>query len=107
MKRWVGLALVLEIAPLIAFGLLAMLHPVGDPQKSGRLFVRFLDFQGTWWIRHGIPMPPPLLFAGNCLSIVVWLRYRSRPAAAAAVLGMTLMAFWALTMLAPILIYVE
>ena len=76
MKKLSWLALALEIFPLLGFGCLGFLHPIGDPQKSHSLLVRMLDFQGTYWMRNAMPVPPPLLIAGLLLSAFLWWRGR-------------------------------
>lgn len=74
MRKLVWIGLILEVSPALAFLLLVVLHPVGDPQDSGNMFVRILDYQGAFWIRKAIPVPPPLLFAGVCLLFPIWLK---------------------------------
>jgi hypothetical protein len=87
MRKVSWFALILEISPLLALGGLASLYPVGDPQKSHNLLVRILDFQGTYWMRHAIPVPPPLLIAGLLLSVVLWWRFRFTAARVGTVVG--------------------
>ena len=107
MKRLTWFALVLEISPLIAFGFLAIVHPVGDPQSSPNLLVRLLDFQGTYWMRNAIPVPPPLLVAGLLLSGLLWWRHRFPTALIGTVVGVVLLGFWSLIMIVPLLIHVS
>ena len=107
MKRFIWLSLILEISPLLTFALLTILHPIGDPQASGNLLIRFLDFQGTYWMRQAIPVPPPLLIAGTCLSIVLWLRYRLTSAMVGVISGIVLLGLWSLIMVVPLLIHVN
>ena len=108
MKRLVWIGVVLEVSPLLAFVLLGVLHPIGDPQDSGNLLVRVLDYQGTYWTRHGIPMPPPLLLAGACLLILLWLRSRLASALAGAIAGIVLLGLWSMIMVVvPLLLHVN
>ena len=97
----------LEISPLLAFALLAILHPVGDPQTSSSLLVRFLDYQGTYWIRHVIPVPPPLLITGTGFSILLWLRYHCASALAGVIVGIVLLGLWSMIMVVPLLVHVN
>ena len=107
MKKISWFALILEISPLVSFAVLALLHPVGDPQKSHNLLVRILDFQGTYWMRHAIPVPPPLLIAGLLLSAVLWWRFRFTAARVGSVVGIVLLGLWCLMMLVPLLVHVH
>ena len=106
MKRLIWIGVLLEVSPLLAFVLLGVLHPIGDPQDSGSLLLRVLDYQGTYWMRHAIPVPPPLLLAGASLLIPLWLRSRSTSALAGAVAGVVLLGLWSLIMVVPLLIHV-
>ncbi len=107
MRRLTWLGWILALAPVAAVALLAILHPTGDPQDSGSLLVRFLDYQGTYWMRHAIPVPPPLLLAGTFLLSLVWLRRRLPSARAGAIAGLMLLGLWSLAMLAPLLVHVN
>jgi hypothetical protein len=107
MKKLVWIGLFLEISPVLAFALLALLHPIGDPQESGNLLVRVLDYQGTYWIRHAIPVPPPLLLAGVCLLILLWLRSRLASALAGSIAGIVLLGLWSLIMVVPLFVHVN
>jgi len=107
MKKISWFALILEISPLLAFGVLAFLHPVGDPQKSHNLLVRILDFQGTYWIRNAIPVPPPLLIAGLLLSVFLWWRFGFTTARVGTVAGILLLGLWCLIMVVPLLVHVN
>lgn len=107
MKKFGWFALVVEISPLLAFGVLAVLCPVGDPQKSHNLLVRILDFQGTYWMRNAIPVPPPLLFAGLLLSVLLWRRHHVASARVGAVMGFVLLGLWSLIMVVPLLVHVN
>ncbi|MCL5281973.1 MAG: hypothetical protein M1376_18925 [Planctomycetes bacterium] len=107
MRRLTRLGWILVLAPSAAFALLGILHPMGDPQDSGSLLVPFLDYQGTYWMRHAIPLPPPLLLAGTFLLSLVWLRCRIRSARAGAVAGLILLGLWSLAMLVPLLLRVN
>jgi len=107
MKKLTWLGLFLEATPILAFALLAMIHPIGDPQKSGHLFVRILDYQGTFWIRQALPVPPPPLLAGVCLLIPVWLRDRSHLAGGGLLAGGALLGLWTLIMIIPLLVHVN
>jgi len=107
MRRLTWLGWILALSPIAAFALLAILHPIGDPQDSGSLLVRFLDCQGTYWMRHAILLPPPLLLAGTFLLSLAWLRRRIPSARAGAVVGLTLLGLWSLAMLVPLLIHVN
>lgn len=102
---WIGLILV--FSPIIAFGVLAFLHPVGDPQESHNLFVRILDFQGTYWIRNGLPVPPPLLIAGLFLSIFLYWRFRITTSVVGIVASILILGLWCLIMIVPLLIHVN
>ncbi len=95
------------LAPIAAFALLGILHPIGDRQDSDSLLVRLLDYQGTYWMRHALPLPPPLLLAGTFLLSLVWLRRRTRSARAGAVAGLILLGLWSLVMLLPLLLHVN
>jgi hypothetical protein len=101
------LVLFLEISPLLAFGLLAVLHPVGDPQESGSLLVRLLDYQGTYWMRNALPVPPPLLVLGAGVAIYAWFRQRSTCALVGMIVGCVLLVLWGLVMLVPLLLHVN
>ena len=101
------LALALELSPLLAFCMLAVLHPVGDPQSSHSLFIRLLDYQGTYWMRQGLPVPPPLLVAGLLLSAFSWWRRRAPVAQAGVVVGLVLLALWLAVMAVPLLVHVN
>lgn len=107
MKALSWLALLLQISPLLAFACLAFLHPVGDPQNSPSAMVRILDFQGTYWIRNAIPLPPPLLVVGALVSVLLWWRHRFPVALTGSVLGIALLGLWGMTMVAPLLIHVN
>lgn len=107
MKKLVWIGLFLEVSPVLAFALLAVMHPLGDPQESGNLLVCFLDYQGTFWIRRAIPVPPPLLLAGVCLLVPVWVRSRSAIALAGSLAGIALLGLWSLIMVVPLLIHVN
>ena len=107
MKKLVWLGVLLEVAPLMAFVLLGVLHPIGDPQDSGNLLVRVLDYQGTYWMRNAIPVPPPLLVVGACLLILLWRRSRSVGALAGAIAGVVLLSLWSLIMIVPLLVHVN
>ena len=107
MKKISWFALILEISPLVSFAVLALLHPVGDPQDSHNLLVRILDFQGTYWMRHAIPVPPPLLIAGLLLSVVLWWRVRFPAARVGTVVGIVLLGLWCLIMVVPLLVHVN
>lgn len=107
MKGLARLAVLLEIVPLAAFGCLGILHPVGDPQDSTSRLVRGLDFQGTYWIRNGVPVPPPLLIAGLLLSIFLWRRRKFAAARTGTRIGIVLLGVWALIMLIPWLVHVN
>jgi hypothetical protein len=107
MKKLTWFALVLEISPLLAFGCLAFLHPVGDPQDSHSVLVRMLDFQGTYWIRNAIPVPPPLLIAGLLISAFLWWRHHFASALAATVVGIVMLGLWSLIMAVPLLVHVN
>ena len=107
MRRLTWLGWILVLAPIAAFALLGTLHPTGDPQDSGSLLVRFLDYQGTYWMRHALPLPPPLLLAGTFLLSLVWLRHRTRGARAGAIAGLILLGLWSLVMLVPLLLHVN
>lgn len=87
MRKISWLGLILEFSPLLAFGFLAFLHRVGDPQKSPSLLIRILDYQGTYWIRNGIPCPPPLLVAGLLLCLFSWWRFRFPTAMVGTIVG--------------------
>jgi hypothetical protein len=100
-------AQILEISPLVAFAVLAFLHPVGDPQESHNLLIRILDFQGTYWMRNAIPVPPPLLIAGLLLSVVLWWRVRFTVARIGTVMGIVLLGLWCLIMVVPLLVHVN
>jgi hypothetical protein len=102
---WFGLILV--VSPLLAFGCLVFLHPVGDPQESPNLFIRFLDFQGTYWMRHAIPVPPPLLVAGLLVSVFLVRRFHSKTAWVGTVVGFVLLGLWSLIMVVPLLVHVN
>jgi len=101
------LALLLELSPLLAFGCLAVLHPVGDPQASASLLVRLLDYQGTYWLRHGLPVPPPLLVIGFLTSLALWWRDPSGVARIGTRLGLWFLGFWALIAVVPLLVHVN
>jgi hypothetical protein len=105
MKKLSWFALVLELSPLLAFGFLAIVHPVGDPQSSPKLLVRLLDFQGTYWMRNAILVPPPLLVVGWLLSGLLWWRLRFPTALVGTVLGIVLLGFWSLIMVVPLLVH--
>ena len=107
MKKISWFVLILEISPLVSFAVLALLHPVGDPQGSHNLLVRVLDFQGTYWMRHAIPVPPPLLIAGLLLSVVLWWRVRFTAARVGTVVGIVLLGLWCLIMVVPLLVHVN
>jgi hypothetical protein len=107
MRKLVWIGLFLEVSPVVAFALLAVLHPVGDPQESGSRLIRLLDYQGTFWIRRGMPVPPPLLLAGVCLLIPLWRRSRSSSALAGSIAGIVLLGLWSLMMIVPLLIHVN
>jgi hypothetical protein len=107
MKTLSWFALVLVISPLLAFGCLAAMHPIGDPQQSGSLLVRLLDLQGTYWIRNGIPVPPPLLVAGLPACGFLWWRTRFPSVLAGTVVGIALLGLWALMMVVPLLVHVN
>jgi len=107
MKKLSCFALILEISPLISFAVLALLHPVGDPQDSRNLLVRILDFQATYWMRHAIPVPPPLLIAGLLLSVVLCWRFRFTAAWVGTVVGIVLFGLWCLIMVVPLLVHVN
>ncbi len=106
-RRLTWLGWILVLAPIAAFALLGILHPIGDPQDSGSLLVRFLDYQGTYWMRHAIPLPPPLLLAGTFLLSLIWLRRRTPSARAGAVASLILLGLWSLVMLVPLLLDVD
>ncbi len=107
LRRLTWLGWILVLAPIAAFALLGILHPIGDPQDSGSLLVRFLDYQGTYWMRHALPLPPPLLLAGTLLLSLIWLRRHIRSARAGAVAGLLLLGLWSLVMLVPLLLHVN
>jgi len=108
MKMALGVvALVLEAVPLVAFAVLAVLHPVGDPQTSKDVIVRFLDFQGTYWVREGILVPPPLLALGFILSAILAWRGKALIARVGFFVGLIFLSFWALMMVVPLLIHVN
>ena len=107
MKKLMWIGLFFEISPLLAFVLLGVLHPIGDPHESRSLLVRVLDYQGTYWMRNAIPMPPPLLLAGACLLILLWLRSRLASALAGAIAGVVLLGLWSLIMVVPLLVHVN
>jgi|GEM_PF-2538237 len=107
MRRLVCLALALEISPLAACYALVLWHPVGDPQKSGSLIVRILDYQLTYWMRNAILLPPPLLLSGLLLSLFLWKSLRLERARVAVGLGIFLMGLWCLVMVVPLLIHVD
>jgi hypothetical protein len=108
MKMAAGVAaLVSEAAPLVAFAPLAVLHPVGDPQESKDVIVRFLDFQGTYWIRAGILFPPPLLALGFIVSAILAWKGKSEIAHFGSLIGLILLSCWALLMIVPLLIHVN
>ena len=107
MKKLSWFALAFEISPLLAFGCLAFLHPVGDPQDSHSLLVRMLDFQGTYWMRNAIAVPPPLLIAGLLGSLFLWWRHRCATALAGTVVGIVLLGLWSLTTVVPLLVHVN
>ena len=100
-------ALILEFLPLFAFGLLAFLSPVGNPQESQNLLVRVLDFQASYWMRNAIPVPPPLLIAGLLLSAFLWKRHRLPVAQFGMVVGLVFLGLWCLIMLVPLLVHVN
>ena len=102
---WVGLILV--VSPLLAFGCLSFLHPVGDPQESPSLLIRLLDFQGTYWVRHTIPVPPPVLIAGLLVSVFLLRRFHFKTARVATVVGFVLLGLWSLIMVVPLLVHVN
>lgn len=102
---WFALALI--VSPLGAVAALAVLHPLGDPQDSASPPVRMLDFQATYWLRHALPVPPPLLVAGLLLALVAWWRARGAPALVACLAGILLLVLWALVMLVPLLVHVN
>ncbi len=102
---WLGLILVLS--PLGALTLLAVLHPVGDPQRCDSLLLRILDYQGSYWIREAIPVPPPLLSVGVLISVLVRRRHRISVAQAGAIAGAILLSLWAVIMLIPLLFHVH
>lgn len=105
MAGWLALALVLS--PLIAFGCLALLHPIGDPQRSPSVLVRILDFQGTYWIRNGLFVPPPLLVPGLLASFGLWWRTRLVCPLIGTVVGGVLLGLWAIMMVVPLLVHVH
>jgi hypothetical protein len=107
MKKLSWFALALEITPLLAFGCLGFLHPVGDPQESPSVLVRVLDFQGTYWVRNAIPVPPPLLIAGVLASVLLWWRHRFTSACAGTVVGIALLGLWSIIMVIPLLVQVN
>ena len=107
MKQLRWFALLLEISPLLAFTFLAIVYPVGDPQNSPSSLVRVLDFQGTYWIRNGIPVPPPLLVVGLLLASSLWWRHRFSTALAGTVVGLVLLGFWSLIMIVPLFVRVN
>lgn len=107
MRRSGWVALVLEISPLLAFGLLAFLFPLGNPQESHSLLVRVLDFQASYWMRNAIPVPPPLLLAGLLFSVFLWRRHRHPVALCGTVLGLALLGLWCLIMVVPLLVHVN
>jgi hypothetical protein len=102
---WFGLILV--VSPLFAFGSLAVLYPVGDPQDSHNMLIRMLDFQGTYWMRNSIPVPPPLLLAGFVLSLILRKRHHLSSAKAGTILGYILLGLWSLIMVVQLLIHVN
>jgi len=86
------LALILELCPVAAFFLMRVLSPSGDPQM-GPPFVRFLDFQGSFWIRNEYFFPPPLLAIG--FAAAVYSLYAEQTRARIPVLvGGLLLAIW-------------
>ena len=107
MKTVSWFAFILVLSPLLAFGCLVFLHPVGDPQESPNLFIRFLDFQGTYWMRHAIPVPPPLLVAGLLVSVFLVRRFHSKTAWVGTVVGFVLLGLWSLIMVVPLLVHVN
>jgi hypothetical protein len=107
MKKISWFALILEISPLVSFAVLALLHPVGDPQRSHNLLVRILDFQGTYWMRHAIPVPPPLLIAGLLLSAILWWKVGFTAARVGTVVGIILLGLWCFIMIVPLLAHVN
>ncbi len=105
MKKSVVWGWLLVLSPVLAFGALAVLHPLGDPQESGNNLVRLLDLMGTYWIREGLPVPPPLLAAGEALALGMYRRTPSaRPVAWT---GGALLALWLVLMGIPFLIHVN
>jgi hypothetical protein len=107
MKKIGWFALILESSPLVSFAVLALLHPVGDPQESHNLLVQILDFQGTYWLRHAIPVPPPPLLAGLLLSVFLWRRFHFASARVGTVVGIVLFGLWCLIMVVPLLVHVN
>ncbi len=107
MRTLSRLALFLEISPLLAFGCLGFLHPVGNPQKSHSLLVRMLDFQGTYWMRNAIPAPPPLLVTGLLISAILWWRHHFKSARAGTMVGIVLLGLWSFIMGIPLLVHVN
>ncbi|HNS48819.1 MAG TPA: hypothetical protein PKM61_04755 [bacterium] len=107
MKGLARFAVLLEILPLAAFGCLGIFHPAGDPQNSANRLIRLLDFQGTYWIRNGIPLPPPLLIAGLLLSILLWRRRKFAAARTGTWIGIVRLGMWALIMLILWLVHVN
>jgi len=108
MKQLSWLALILEISPLLLFVVLLVVAPVGDPQESSNALIRLLDYLlGTYWIRAGRFVPPPLVAAGFLLSGVLWWRHRFPTAGVGTVLGIVLLGFWCLIMIVPLLAHVN
>jgi hypothetical protein len=107
MKKFAWLGPLLEVSPLFAGILLALLHPLGDPQDSPSFFVRLLDYQGTYWLRNAIPVPPPLLLAGLLVCTLAWWRSGSKIALGGLVAGILMLGFWGLMMLIPLLVHVN
>lgn len=102
---WLGL--ILALSPLGALALLAVLPPVDDLQHSGSIPPRILDFQGSYWIREAIPVPPPQLLVGVLISVLVNKRHRSAVAQTGTMVGAILLSLWAAVMLIPLLVHVN
>ncbi|TXH21802.1 MAG: hypothetical protein E6Q99_09560 [Elusimicrobia bacterium] len=105
MKKLVALGWLLVLSPALAFVVLAMAHPVGDPQSSASGVVRLLDFLGTYWVRQGVFIPPPLLAVGEAIALGLYRRTPSaRPLAWT---GGVFLALWLVLMGIPFLIHVN
>lgn len=95
----------LVLSPLVGFLVLAVLHPVGDPQTADNGLVRCLDFLGTYGVRTGAFWPPPLTVVGTFVAFAI--RKKTPAARGAAWVGAGLLALWGFVMLVPYLIHVN